>query len=54
MLKEYKDQEAARQADAEASSKHYNSVDLPGTRTMSTDGSAAKARIEEMKKLREG
>jgi len=54
LLEEYKDQEAARQKDAKASVDHYNSVDLPGTRVMSTDTdvSSARERIEEMKKLR--
>lgn len=48
-LKEYKELDAVRQEDAKKAAAHYKSVDLPGTRTMSTDGSSAKARIEAMK-----
>ncbi len=51
LLEEYKKLEELRKKDAEACATHYNSVDLPGKRTMSTDGSAAKQRIAEMKKL---
>lgn len=54
MLEEYKELDKIRKEDAEACKAHYQSVDLPGTRTMSTDGSAAKTRVAEMKKLREG
>jgi len=52
LLKEYKDQEAERQEEAKKATAFYLSVDLPGTRVISTDGSSAKARIAEMKKVK--
>ena len=52
LLQEYKDLENTRQEEAKKSNAHYLSVDLPGTRTMSTDGSAARDRIAEMAKVK--
>lgn len=53
MLKDYKELEEERQKLAKKHLDHYNSVDLPGTRVMSTDGTSAKERIAEMKKLKD-
>ncbi len=53
LLKEYQELEEQIKKDAEIRAKHYNSVDLTGTRTFNVDAAAARQRIAEMKKLRE-
>ena len=53
LINEYKELEIERQADAKKAAAHYNSVDLPGTRTISTDASSARERIAEMKKVKD-
>ena len=52
LLQEYKALDHERLDAAQASKEHYLSVDLPGTRTISTDGSAARERIAEMAKVK--
>jgi len=51
--KEIKELDAERLADGEKSRAHYNSVDLPGTRTKGVDADAVRKRIAEMNKQRE-
>lgn len=50
LLKEYEEQEKARQAEAKKSAEHYLQVDLPGTRTFEKQTNAVRERIEAMKK----
>jgi hypothetical protein len=49
-LKEYEEQEKARQEEAKKSAAHYNSVDLPGKRTFDKQTDKVRERIEAMKK----
>jgi len=53
LTKEYKELDEIRLADGKKAAEHYKSVDLPGTRTMSTDGSSARERIAAMKEFKE-
>jgi len=52
LIEEYKELEKTIKEDAELRAKHYQSVNLPGTRTMGTDIDAAKKRVAEMKSKR--
>lgn len=49
LLNEYKELEAIRQKEAEASDEHYKTADLPGTRTFGVNADDVRRRIEEMK-----
>lgn len=51
-LKEYEEQEKARQEVAAKTRAFYKSVNIPGERTKGQDLDKARAMIEEMKKSR--
>ena len=52
LMKEYKEQEAARQEEAKAADLHYKTANVPGDRTFGVNADEVRKRIEEMKEVK--